>query len=58
MIQKGSRVRHINPEIDKIKGIMLVFEIKNGIALCGYGDYQRLGQGLENYKITDLKHSE
>lgn len=58
MIQKGSRVRHIDPSIDKIKGIMIVFEIKNGIALCGYGDYQRFGQGMENYKVTELKLSE
>ena len=28
MIQKGSRVRHRNEEIDAVKGIMLVFEIK------------------------------
>jgi len=58
MIQKGSRVRHVNADIDKIKGVMTVFEIKNGIALCGYGDYERLGQGLENYNVTDLKLSE
>jgi hypothetical protein len=58
MIQKGSKVRHVNPEIDKIKGILIVFEIKNGTALCGYGDYERLGQGLENYQVTDLILSE
>lgn len=57
MIQKDSRIRHINPEIDKEKGVMTIFEIKNGIALCGYGEYASLGQGLENYKITDLKLS-
>lgn len=58
MIQKESRVRHINEEIDKVKGIMVVFEIKNGYAVCGYGDFARLGQGMETYKITDLKLSE
>jgi hypothetical protein len=58
MIQKGSRVRHIDLNINKIKGVMIVFEIKNGIALCGYGDYERLGQGMQNYQITDLKLSE
>lgn len=58
MIQKGSRVRHKNGEIDKIKGVMLVFEVKNGYAFCGYGDFARLGQGLETYNITDLKLSE
>ena len=58
MIQKGSRVRHRNEEIDVIKGIMLVFEIKNGYAVCGYGDFARLGQGMETYNISDLKLSE
>ena len=58
MIQKGSRVRHIDPAIDKLKGVMIVFEIKNGNALCGYGDYDRYGEGLDNYKLTDLKISE
>jgi len=58
MIQKGSRVRHRNEEIDKVKGVMLVFEIKNGYAVCGYGDFARLGQGMETYSIADLKLSE
>lgn len=58
MIQKGSRVRHRNEEIDEVKGIMMVFEIKNGYAVCGYGDFERLGQGMETYSITDLKLSE
>ncbi len=54
MIQKGSRVRHKNSEIDTIKGIMQVFEIKSGYAICGYGDFDRLGQGMETYQISDL----
>lgn len=58
MIQKGSRVRHKKSEIDEIKGIMQVFEIKNGYAICGYGDYDRLGQGMETYQISDLKIAE
>lgn len=58
MIREGSRVRHVDPEVDKLKGVMVVFEIKNGTALCGYDDYETLGQGIENYKITDLKLSE
>jgi hypothetical protein len=58
MIIKGSRVRHKNEEIDKTKGIMLVFEIKNEYAICGYGDFDRLGQGMETYKKADLKLSE
>lgn len=58
MIQKGSTVRHKNEEIDEIKGVMTVFEIKNGYAFCGYGDFARLGQGMETYSVTDLKLSE
>ena len=55
MIKKGSRVRHKNENIDRKKGIMVVFEIKNGFAICGYGDFERLGQGMETYPISDLK---
>ena len=58
MIQKGNRIRHKNPEIDKIKGIMVVFEIKNGFAMCGYGDFERLGQGAETYSLSDIKLAE
>lgn len=58
MIQKGSRVRHKKPEIDELKGIMMVFEIKNNYAFCGYGDFARLGQGAETYPISDLKLAE
>ncbi|GEQ87446.1 hypothetical protein ULMS_29540 [Patiriisocius marinistellae] len=55
MIQKGSRVRHKDSDIDSKKGIMMVFEIKNGFAVCGYGDFDRLGQAMETYKVSDLK---
>lgn len=58
MIKKGSRIRHRNSEIDKKKGIMVVFEIKNGFALCGYGDFERLGQGAETYSLSDIKLAE
>ncbi|MBS2101217.1 hypothetical protein [Carboxylicivirga linearis] len=54
MIQKGSRVRHKNSKIDAIKGVMQVFEIKNGYAVCGFGDFERFGQGMETYLISDL----
>jgi hypothetical protein len=55
MIQKGSRVRHLDIEIDKAKGIMQVFEIKNEFAICGYGDFERYSQGMKTYLIKDLK---
>lgn len=52
MIQKGSKVRHTDPEIDNVTGVMIVFAITNGFALCGYPD--RSGQELQNYAIADL----
>ncbi|ACU62573.1 hypothetical protein [Chitinophaga pinensis] len=52
MIPKGSKVRHTDPEIDDVRGVMIVFAIAHGFALCGYPD--RLGKELENYAITDL----
>ncbi len=58
MIKKGSRIRHRDIKIDKIKGVMTVFEIKNGFAVCGYGNFERLGQGMETYSLNDLKLSE
>ena len=58
MIRKGSRVRHKNEGKDKIKGVMIVFEIKNDNAICGYNDYDKLGQGMQAYPVTDLKLSE
>lgn len=58
MIRKGSRVRHKDEEIDKIKGVMAVIETKNGYAVCDYGDFERYGQGIETYPLTDLKLSE
>lgn len=57
MIQKGSRVRHINPDIDSEKGIMIVREIKNGVAVCGYNDFDRIGQ-VFSYNVSDLKIAE
>lgn len=35
MIEKGSKVRHIDPEIDNARGLMIVFDIQNSFALCG-----------------------
>ncbi|MBE5320031.1 hypothetical protein IM793_12735 [Pedobacter sp. MR2016-19] len=58
MIAKGSRVRHKDKEIDKIKGVMAVLEIKNGYAVCGYSDFERYGKGIETYPLTDLKLGE
>jgi hypothetical protein len=58
MIKKDSRVRHKNPEIDNVKGIMKVFEIKNEYAVCGFGDFDRHMKGMETYLKTDLKLAE
>ena len=58
MIQKGSRIRHKEEETYKKKGIMTVLEVKNGFALCVYVDFERYGQGAENYPISELKLAE
>jgi len=54
MIRIGDRVKHINPEIEKVMGIMTVLEIKNGIAFCTYTDYDRLGSTTCSYPLTEL----
>ena len=51
MIEVGSKVRHINPDIDLAKGKMKVMEITNKQALCGYDQSTRTYLFL----ITDLK---
>lgn len=55
MIRSGSRVRHKDINIDKLRGIMSVLEIKNGIAICTYLDFERYGSGAWNYNVSDLK---
>jgi len=55
MIRIGERVKHINPEIDKLMGVMTVLEIKNGISFCTYVDYERLGSSSISYPLTELK---
>ena len=55
MLLKGDRVRHINPEIDKLKGVMNILEIKNGQAICGYLDYSRLHLMPGTFPISELK---
>lgn len=55
MIQVGSRIRHKNPEIDKLKGVMQVFAIKKSYAMCGDGGFDKLGQGTSTYSISDIK---
>jgi len=53
MITKGSRVRHINPQIDLQKGIMSVLEVKNGFATCWFPDFGNM-QIAGTYNITEL----
>lgn len=54
MIRKNSRVRHTNPEINEKMGIMSVFEIKNGFAVCAKGGFENYGAGMNTYPITEL----
>lgn len=53
MITKNSRVRHINPETDRVYGVMEVWEIKNGYATCRYGDFSNLG--VVTFPLSELK---
>jgi hypothetical protein len=53
MFQKGSRVRHINEQLNKQYGVMEIWEIKNGFAICRYGDYYNLA--TVNIPLSDLK---
>ena len=54
MLKKGDRVRHKDPNIDNQMGIMTIFEIVNGIAICGYLEYSQIGTGLFNYSLKEL----
>ncbi len=55
MIRKGSEVRHRDPKIHAVKGIMVVIAIRDKYAICGYGGVNRLGQGMSTYLITELE---
>lgn len=39
MLQKGDRVRHIDEQLNAQYGVMEIWEIKNGHAICRHGDY-------------------
>lgn len=42
MFRKGDRVRHINEQLNAQYGIMEIWEIKNGDAVCRYGDFHNI----------------
>ncbi len=54
MIEKGSKVRHSIPEIDRIKGIMSVIEIKEKYAVCGYLEFSKIDEPFTIYLLKDL----
>ncbi|WP_164466682.1 hypothetical protein [Chryseobacterium taklimakanense] len=54
MIKKGSKVRHSNPEIDEIKGIMSVIEIRGNYGVCGYLDFSKMDEPFVVYLLKDL----
>lgn len=56
MIKKGSRVRHIDTEIDSEKGVMYVREIKGEYAICGYNDFNKIHL-IYTYPIKELRIS-
>lgn len=44
MIRKGSRVRHIDSDLYKQYGVLEVWDIKNGFAVCRHGgDFSTFG---------------
>lgn len=53
MFKKGNRVRHINEEKDIKYGVMEIWEIKNGYALCRYGDYYNFS--TVTFHLKELK---
>lgn len=55
MLQKNDRVRHIDPRIDNELGVLTIFEIRNGYAICGYYEHTRIHLGPWTYKCDELK---
>ncbi len=53
MIRKGDRVRHIEESLYEKYGVLEVWEIKNGYAVCRFGDFSNFG--IVDVEITSLK---
>lgn len=58
MLLKNDRVRHIDPVKDQELGVLTIFEIKNGFAICGYYDYSRMHLGPWTFKLEELRKAE
>jgi hypothetical protein len=54
MLKVGDKVRHINFEINNLKGVMSILEIKNYYAVCGYLDYSRMNLQPTTYLLSEL----
>lgn len=54
-MKERSRVRHIDPEINEERGVMSIFKIKNGFAICGYLDFDRMHMGPWTYSLRELR---
>jgi hypothetical protein len=54
MLKVNNRVRHRNPEIDKINGVMIIRKIKVKVAICGYNDFDKVHQ-IFKYPLSELK---
>lgn len=54
MLSKDNRVRHRNSEIDNVRGVMIIREIKGEYAICGYNDFNKINQ-LFTFLISELK---
>ncbi|MES2138945.1 MAG: hypothetical protein V4511_04515 [Bacteroidota bacterium] len=58
MFKKGDRVRFKDKSKDKAVGILIILDIKNGIATCCSGDYNSFGSQSCNTNLIELEKSE
>ncbi|HRP53685.1 MAG TPA: hypothetical protein PLI97_09280 [Fluviicola sp.] len=54
MIKENSKVRFIDDVKHEKYGILLVFNLKNGFATIGKGDFESYGQHLMTVPINEL----
>ncbi|MDB5228280.1 MAG: hypothetical protein JWN78_2473 [Bacteroidota bacterium] len=53
MIHVNNRVRHIDKELDKLYGILQVWELKGEYATCRYGDFHNFN--IVTLNVSDIK---
>jgi len=58
MLRENDRVRFVDVKMDKQFGVLIIFNIKGGIATIGKSDYASLGQNMINVKLSEIKLAE